>query len=191
MALPLVFVEPAQADTCVLGAVCIPNIPQLPIPVPNVPPITITVPPVITQTPTPTPPVTPPVPPKTVPAPVTPTTPGKVQSAPQTQVNTPNTPSTPATPPAAPTTPPVTTSCKPTTQQLPGKDTVKTKTRYVTVAQAVSFSIVAFALGGILVLLAMYVLYRIGRREGEASVNEFMSDLLALTVRHDSEEKES
>lgn len=182
---PLVFVTPAQADSCTtlttIGSVCIPAVPQLPavptVPqVPGLPPVGPAPAPVIPN---------PVVPPKQIPAPVAPQSapvrtapaPGSVvQSVPQNKENT-------VTPPAVTTTPPVKTENKVTTPKPPEASKPVVKTKYITVAQAVSLSIGSVILGAFLMLLALYVMYRIGKREGESSVNEFMAELMTVTIR--------
>lgn len=71
-------------------------------------------------------------------------------------------------------TPPVTE--KTVTVKTPG-DTHYIK---VSVPQVVAFSLLALILGPILVLLVMYIMYRIGRSEGEHSLDDFLRDLRDL-----------
>lgn len=176
--LPIMIAAPARADTCqqltVIGPVCLPALPSLPAP------------PATTQIPAPVPSPVIPVQPKPVPAPalISP----KPAPAPATEspksapvVESPKTPE--VRPAPAQTTAPEQTENKATTPCPPGASKNIVKTRVVTLAQAITLSIGTLILGTLLTLLGLYVMYRIGKREGENGVNEFMSDLLGLATR--------
>lgn len=155
---------PAEADNCldtVVGpAVCVPGLPPV------------------------TPPTTPAA---TTAAPTTPAakTPGPAQSTrPSAPTPRQTTPTKAYTAPvasgqAAPT-PATTTTPTPPTARPSAKPAV------VTVAEAVSFSLLSLLLGGAAVLLVMYLMFHLGRREGERSVNAFIEELLMITRRRKS-----
>lgn len=175
--LPLTFAVPAQADNCTIStpvaSVCLPPLPGVPS-VPNpVPPVQS--PPV--QNPVPAPVVPAPIPSPVIPAP---------HQAPAMPSPAPH-PSAPApgkvVAPQKSVTPIPKTETKPTTCPVPSKPIVKTKTRTITIAQVAAVSIAALILGPLIALVVMYIMYRLGRREGENSVNDFMAELISLTTK--------
>jgi hypothetical protein len=63
--------------------------------------------------------------------------------------------------------------------KVPGKDHyIK-----VTVPEAVAFSLLALVLGPIFALLIMYLMYRVGQRDGENSMDDFLMELRGLATR--------
>lgn len=169
MAFPIATATPALADNCVnavITSVCVPDkvtIPQLP---------NVTAP----VSPTPVPPVsTAPAVPQVAPSAPAPTAPVPKTTSKVVESTTQAAPSAPPT--ASP--PPVAAKANPTTAKTPGASDPKTKTRYITVEQAVSISLGALLLGALVSLLILYIMYRIGKREGETDFNDYMVDLLS------------
>lgn len=62
------------------------------------------------------------------------------------------------------------------------KPTTRTRFIQVTVPQAVTFSLLALLLGAFVVLLVMYGMYRLGRKEGEHSLDGFLEELRDLMM---------
>lgn len=189
------FAAPAQAeDSCTdtaLGPLCLsiadgqvrvegPGV-SLAEPIPETLPITLA--PIRVEVPVPGPVVTVTAPPTTVPGPTrTVTVPGPTRVVTKTVTPAPvlRTKTETITVPQLTTLPGTTTTV---TRTVTVKVAPAVKTRVVTVTQAVTFSLVALFVGALLMVGLLYLMYRIGRREGEDRMTLYMLDLMRVLAR--------
>lgn len=178
---------PARAaDDCqgtVVGLLCLP--------VPTVLPASPLAPGPITEIPGPTQTVTVPGPTRTVQVPG-PTATATVTAPPATSTTTRTVTPNPVTETTRITETESEIVTVPSLSMVPNRTTIIVRggqaeapvtTHVVTVTQALTFSVLSLILGGLAVLLVMYVVYRIGRREGEHSVDTFLASMLRITYR--------